>query len=61
MGNEIIVRGTTSPTVTYNANQTSRKPRIDEDQWKAFMVVCGDRYGSEETEERLGLRFLDMR
>ena len=44
MSNELTVRGSTTPTVTTNANPTSRKPQIDEEQWNAFVAVCGETY-----------------
>ena len=44
MSNEITVRGNNLPAVTPNANRWIRKPKIDAEQWEAFVTVCGEAY-----------------
>jgi len=44
MSNDMTVRGNDFPAVTPNANLRVRKPKIDAQQWEAFVAVCAEAY-----------------
>ena len=44
MSNEMTVRGNDFPAATPNANLRVRKPKMDAEQWEAFVGVCAEAY-----------------
>ena len=44
MSNEMVVQGNATPVVIPNGNLRVRKPKIDAEQWEAFVAVCAEGY-----------------